>query len=139
MPRITRNFPKHICEKYQNLMSLEYSKTCQKRPLKRTPKIGFQYRSSLNRGQKYCRMLQGEHSAILWTFIKLQFPIKSLVMSIFKWPLKTDLTVVILEQSSNLANSSSIHQCWSVAWCLMVPNFSVICQNHRRVSKPSWV
>ena len=27
--------------------------------------IGFQNRLSLNAGQKYCRMLQGEHSAIL--------------------------------------------------------------------------
>ena len=43
---------------------------------KRTPKIGFQYRLSLNAGQKYCRMLQGEHSAILSTFIKLTFVIK---------------------------------------------------------------
>ena len=32
---------------------------------KRTPKIGFQYRLSFNAGQKYCRMLEGEHSAIL--------------------------------------------------------------------------
>ena len=32
---------------------------------KRTPKFGFQYQLSLNAGQKYCRMLQGEHSAIL--------------------------------------------------------------------------
>ena len=31
---------------------------------------------SLNAGQKYCRMLQGEHSAILSTFIKLPFVIK---------------------------------------------------------------
>ena len=31
---------------------------------------------SLNAGQKYCRMLQGEHSAILSTFIKLLFVIK---------------------------------------------------------------
>ena len=40
---------------------------------KRRPKIGFQDRLhvSLNAGQKYCRMLQGEHSAILSTFIKL--------------------------------------------------------------------
>ena len=30
---------------------------------------------SLNAGQKYCRMLQGEHSAILLTFIKLPFVI----------------------------------------------------------------
>ena len=27
----------------------------------------------LNAGQKYCRMLQGEHSALLLTYIKLQF------------------------------------------------------------------
>ena len=33
------------------------------------PKMGFQYQLSLNAGQKYCRMLQGEHSAILSTCI----------------------------------------------------------------------
>ena len=33
----------------------------------------------------HCRM----HSAILSTFIKLQFAIKTFVLSIFKWPLKT--------------------------------------------------
>ena len=42
----------------------EYSKTCLKRPLSERPKIGFQDQLSLNAGQKYCRMLQGEHSAI---------------------------------------------------------------------------
>ena len=70
-----------------------YSKTCLKRPLKRTPKIGFQYRLSLNAGQKYCRMLQGEHSAIRLTFIKLPFSLKTFVLSIFKWLLKTGFTV----------------------------------------------
>ena len=34
---------------------------------KRTPNIGFQDRLSLNAGQKYFRMLQWEHSAILLT------------------------------------------------------------------------
>ena len=34
-------------------------------------------------------MLQGEHSAILSTFIKLPFSIKIFVLSIFEWPLKT--------------------------------------------------
>ena len=63
---------------------------------KRTPKIGFQYRLSLNAGQKYCRMLQGEHSAILSTFIKLPFSIKTFVLSIFKWLLKTGFTVIAL-------------------------------------------
>ena len=42
-----------------------YSKTCFKGPLKKKTKIGFHDRLSLNAGQKYCRMLQGEHSAIL--------------------------------------------------------------------------
>ena len=59
-------------------------------------KIGFQDRLSLNAGQTYCRMLQGEHSAILSTFIKLQFVIKIFTLSIFERPLKTGLTVVLL-------------------------------------------
>ena len=75
---------------------------------KRTPKIGFQYRLLLNAGQKYCRMLQGEHSAILSTFIKLPFSIKTFVLSICKLPLKTGFTVflslkvvIILENSAD--------------------------------------
>ena len=50
---------------------------------------GFQDQLSLNAGQKYCRMLEGEHSANLSTFIKLQFVIKSFVLSIFECPLQT--------------------------------------------------
>ena len=38
-------------------------------------------------------MLKGEHSAILSTFIKLPFSIKTFVLSIFEWPLKTGFTV----------------------------------------------
>ena len=60
---------------------------------KRRLKIGFQDRFLLNACQKYCRMLQGEHSAILSTFIKLPFVIKILVLSIFEWQLKTGFTV----------------------------------------------
>ena len=70
-----------------------YSKTCLKWPLKKKTKNGFQHRLSLNAGQKYCRMLQGEHSAILLTFIKLPFATKTFVLSIFEWPLKTGFTV----------------------------------------------
>ena len=70
-----------------------YSKTCLKQPLKKNTKIGFQYGLSLDAGQKYCRMLPLEHSAILLTCIKLPFSIKTFVMSIFKWPLKTGFTV----------------------------------------------
>ena len=38
-------------------------------------------------------ILQGEHSAILSTFIKLPFVIKIFVLSISEWPLKTGFTV----------------------------------------------
>ena len=60
---------------------------------KQTPKIGFEDRLSLNAGQKYCRKLQWEHSAIPLTFIKLPFVIKACFLSIFEWPLKTGFTV----------------------------------------------
>ena len=70
-----------------------YSKTCLKRPLKTKTKIGFQDRVLLTAGQKYCRMFQGEHSAILSTFIKLPFAIKTIVLSCFEWLLKTGFTV----------------------------------------------
>ena len=39
-------------------------------------------------------MLLLEHSAILSTFIKLPFVIKSFVLSIFEWPFYTDFTVL---------------------------------------------
>ena len=76
------------------LLKREYSKTCVKQPLSKRPKIGFQDQLSLNAGQKYCRMLQGEHSAILLTFIKLPFVIKIFVLSIFEWPFYTSFTVL---------------------------------------------
>ena len=44
-------------------------------------------------------MLQGKHSAILSTDIKLPFVIKIFVLSIFKWPLKTGFTVPINDTS----------------------------------------
>ena len=46
-----------------------YSRTCLKQPLKNKTKIVFEDSLSLNAGQKYCKMLQGEHSAILLTCI----------------------------------------------------------------------
>ena len=54
---------------------LKYSKTCVKQPLSKRLKIGFLDQLSLNAGQKYCIMLQGEHSAILLTCIRLPFVI----------------------------------------------------------------
>ena len=50
-------------------------------------------------------MLQGEHSAILSTFIKLPFVIKIFVLSIFECLFKTGLTVyyfLIMDQSEHL-------------------------------------
>ena len=54
---------------------------CKSAPLKKT-KNDFQGQLSLNAGQKYCRKLQVEHSAILSTFIKLPFVIKISVLSL---------------------------------------------------------
>ena len=48
----------------------------------------------LNAGQKYCRMLQREHSAILSTFVKLPFVIKFFVLSIFERRLYAGFTVL---------------------------------------------
>ena len=74
-------------------VKLLFSKACVKRPLSKRQEIGFQDQLSLNAGQKHCRMLQGEYSAILSTFIKLQFFIKIFVFSIFEWLFYTGLTV----------------------------------------------
>ena len=65
---------------------------CKTATLKKT-KIDFQDQILLNAGQKYCRMLQGEHSAILSTFINLQLVIKINVLSIFEWQFYTGFTV----------------------------------------------
>ena len=56
-------------------------------------KFGFKDQLSLNAGQKYCKMLQEKHSAILSTVIKLPFVIKTFVLSIFEWLFYTGFTV----------------------------------------------
>ena len=73
-----------------------YSIICLKRPLKRRARIGFQDRLSPDAGQNYCRMLQGEHSAILSTFVKLPF-----VLAIFEWSLKTGFIVLNVHKSAS--------------------------------------
>ena len=45
-----------------------------------------------------CRMLQGEHSALLSTFIKLRHVIKIFVLSIWEWPLKTGFIVFFVQR-----------------------------------------
>ena len=37
---------------------------------------------------------EGEHSAILLTFVKLPFVIKIFILSIFEWPFYTGFTVI---------------------------------------------
>ena len=63
---------------------MQYSKTCLKRSLSERPIMGFQDQLSLNAGLKYCRMLRGEHSAILLTCIELPHGLKTFVFSIFE-------------------------------------------------------
>ena len=74
--------------------SIQYSKTCFKKPLKKKTKIGFHDRLLLNAGQKCCRVLQGVHSVKILAFIKLPFFIKIFVMSMFEWPFYTGFTVL---------------------------------------------
>ena len=82
-------------------LSVVSSKTCVKGLLSKRPKIGFQDQLSLNAGQQYCRvlqgehsiLLQGEHSAILLTFIRLPLVINIFVLSIFEWLFYTGFTV----------------------------------------------
>ena len=88
-----QSFVHSFCVQQSFCSNLRYSKTCVKWPLPKRPKIGFQDQLSLNAGSKYCKMLQGEHSAILSTFIKLQFVIKIYVLSVFEWPFYTGFTV----------------------------------------------
>ena len=57
-------------------------------------KIGFQYQLSLDAGQKYCRMVQEEHSAIPSTFIKLLFVSLRVCFVYFEWPFYTGFTVI---------------------------------------------
>ena len=79
-----------------------YRKTSVKRSLSKRHKICFQDQLSLNAGRKYCRMLKGEHSAIISTFIKLPFVIKIFVLSIFEWPFYTGFA--IFPHVSSLSN-----------------------------------
>ena len=87
------DFPTNIYKKGE---IAHHIKTHLKHPLSKRPKMDFQDQLSLHVGQKYCRMLQGEHSAIHSTYIKLPHGFKTIVFSIFEWPLKISFTVYIL-------------------------------------------
>ena len=68
----------HFCLK--NL--IKYSKNTQK-----DQNLVFKTVYHLNAGQKYYRTLREEHSAILSSFSKLPFVIKTGFLSIFEWPI----------------------------------------------------
>ena len=63
-----------------------YSKTCVNGHSQKDQKLVFKTNYHL-------MQVQGEHSAILSTFIKLPFVIKTFVLSIFEWPFITGFTV----------------------------------------------
>ena len=97
-----KNYP--ACKELKHALALDtYSKTCVKRSLSKRRKLGFQYQLSPNAGQKYCRMLQGEHSAILLTFIKQPCVIKNFVLFIFGWPFYTGFTICLKHASAAIA------------------------------------
>ena len=67
-------------------------------------------------------MLQGEHSAILTTFIKLPFVFKTLVLSIYEWPLKTGFTVLV-----NIESATIIKVCNNNKFLMLQPEFVKSC------------
>ena len=94
-----------------------YSKTCLKRPLSKRPKIAFQDKLLLNACQKYCKMLQGEHSAILLTFIKLPFVFKTFVLSILSGRLRQVFLIIrsqSLQEMYTILNLCKIYRFHSV-------------------------
>ena len=93
------NFPVLSNFTFLNLPPLTKQIPCAKRPLSKRPKNGFQSRPIIALcGQKYCRILQGEHPVILMAFIKLHLYHLSL-RSLFCLFLSGRLTQVLLYAS----------------------------------------
>ena len=63
---------------------------------KKKTKIGFQGQLLLNAGQKYCRELQGEHSAILLTYIRARLGYNLSLRSLFCLLLSGHFTQILL-------------------------------------------
>ena len=103
-PRAACLIPCFSCLSYETFV---------KWPLSKRPKIVFQDLLILNAGQKYCRMLQREHLAILSTFIKLPLVIKTFVMYIFEWLFYTGFTVLFLKLSSPFLIQDLLYNCMS--------------------------
>ena len=69
------------------------SKTCLKRPLKNRQNKSLNRKWWLNEGRKYCRMPQGQHSAILSTCTKRFLVLKTNCVVLYEYPLRTGFTV----------------------------------------------
>ena len=100
------HFPR--CDTFVNKMSLH------KLPLKKKdPKLVFK--------TDYCLMqvksiadAPREHSAILFTFIKLPFVFKTFVLSIFEWLLKTGFTVFFMFFHKKCCSGASVRRAYAV-------------------------
>ena len=116
---------KNVCCQ-EAFVHMQYSKTCVKWPLSKRPQIVFQGQLMLNAGQKYCRMLQGEHSAIFSTFNKLPFVIKIFVLSIFEWLFYTGFAVCTTISCVGSFGSTQeywylLHRCYVYLYSLQPP------------------
>ena len=69
-------FKTNCCQMQCRSKILQNDPLCRSKVLQNAPRGILQYFCA---GQKLCRMLQGEHSAILLTFIKIPFVIKNFV------------------------------------------------------------
>ena len=74
----------------------DYSIICLKRPLKRKPKIRFLRRIIAKCRPKVLQNAPMKHSAVLLICIKEPYGFKAVVLSIFEWLLKTDVTAYAL-------------------------------------------
>ena len=84
-----------ICQKSEikNKETYKYGETYLKRPLKKKTKKWFSRPIITQCRSKVLQNALFEHSAILSTFIKLQFVFKTFVLSFLIGPLKTGFTV----------------------------------------------
>ena len=82
-------------------LTMWYSKTRLKRPLKRRPKKVFKTYNRLMLVKSIAECSRGQHSAVLLTCIKIPNGFQAFVLSIFKWSFKTCFTVYATSKASD--------------------------------------